>query len=145
MRWIQRTSVIAAMLLAGCMSDTNAPPDDQAEIPNEVVATFRVEGETFRIWITRKSTIQEMIDVLAGRSSSTVPTGPLLAGPGEVDHNLPWNWHMDPQQTVMAEPTDATCSETPSLVEADLQTWLAKGTYCPWAAKLVSVVVGHPS
>lgn len=134
------------LILSGCLGDGGGPTGgDEEEIPEAVVATFRVEGETFKVWITRGSTIVDLYVLLNGSSTKTVPTGPLLPGPGEGDHNLPWSWHLDPQLTRMETAPGEGCSATPSAVEADLAAWLAGGHYCPGNAVLVSLVAGSPS
>ncbi len=122
--------VIAAVLLlapAACSGNGVAP---RAELEGGVLATFRVEGETFHLWTTNPATIQDLLDLNAGTSQASIPNGPLRPGPGEGDHNLPWTWHLDPMETVTAEQTIEVCSGLPSFVEENLPDWLALGRYC---------------
>ncbi|RMH20010.1 MAG: hypothetical protein D6701_04300 [Gemmatimonadetes bacterium] len=128
----------AALLLAGgCGGDDGAgvPP----ELEGGVLATFEVEGERFRVWVTNPATIADLEALRDGRSTANIPNGPLLAGPGTGGHNAPWSWHLDPEETEMAEATIEVCSGLPSFVEENLSDWLALGRYCPWSARLESL------
>ncbi len=124
-------------VLAACSDGVSGPGD---ELSGGVLATFDVEGEVFRVWVTNAGTIAQLADLRDGLSAANIPVGPLLAGPGRGDHNSPWNWHLDPAETSMAEVTIELCSGLPSFVEADLDVWLnVVGSYCPWSAKLLEL------
>lgn len=123
--------------LAACGDGVSGPGD---ELSGGVLATFDVEGEVFRVWVTNAGTIAQLFDLGDGQSAANIPIGPLLAGPGRGDHNVPWSWHLDPAETTMAEVTIELCSGLPSFVEADLDAWLNDvGSYCPWSAELVGL------
>jgi hypothetical protein len=124
------------LLATACNDDGSRLPP---ELAGGVRATFDVEGETFRLWTTNPLTIQGLFDLQAGTSRASIPNGPLLAGPGRGDHNLPWSWHLDPEDTEMAENTVEVCSGRPSFVEEELQAWLELGRYCPWSAELTEL------
>jgi hypothetical protein len=105
-----------------------------------VLATFDVLGEQFRVWVTNPATIQQLFDLQAGLSDASIPSGRLLTGPGQADHNAPWSWHLDPEEIEMAEFTIELCDSTPSYVEANLAEIIATvGYFCPWSAELVSI------
>jgi hypothetical protein len=122
--------------IQGCSDDGMSP---NPELEGGVLATFRVEGETFRLWTTNPTTIADLFALKAGTSQANIPNGPILPGAGQGDHNHPWTWHIDPEGTVMAENTIEVCSGTPSYVESTLADWLALGQYCPWGAVLVKL------
>lgn len=122
--------------LAGCSSDPVAPE----ELQEGVLATFLVVDETFKLWVTNETTIQQILELEAGSSLATIPNGPLVAGSGRAAYNAPYSWHLDPDLTEMAELTIEVCSGKPSFVEEDLDTWInVVGHFCPWSAELLSV------
>ena len=126
------------LLLTGC--DSNSPDSDENDLEGGVLATFRVEGELFHVWLTNTQAIQQVLDLKNGTSEANIPNGPLVAGPGAGDHNAPWSWHLDPAQTTLAEVTIEVCSGTPSYLEANVDEWVnVVGQYCPWSAELVEV------
>ncbi|MFO8175953.1 MAG: hypothetical protein R6T96_16835 [Longimicrobiales bacterium] len=144
------TSLLAALLLAGTFllggtlllffqgCDDGGTGTD-SDLAGGVLASFDVEGEVFRIWVTNPATILQLYDLQAGTSAANIPNGPLRTGPGRGAHNLPWSWHMDPAETEMAENTIEVCDGLPSYVEENLQEWLSLGRYCPWAAQLLDL------
>ena len=119
---------------------TEAAPS--AELRGGVLATFEVVGEQFQVWVTNPQTIQQILDLAAGDSTANIPNGRLLPGPGTADHNLPWNWHLDPEDMEMAEVATELCDGSPSYVEEHLDEFVETvGRYCPLSAWLVSVDV----
>ncbi len=137
-RFIKNAALVALLLLAACDSDPAS--EDKEALQGGILATFSVEGEAFKVWITNAQTIQQILDLRDGKSQANIPNGPLLAGPGEGTHNDPWNWHLDPDATAMAENTIEVCSGLPSFVEADLDEWINNvGQFCPWSAELKTV------
>lgn len=123
---------------SGCESDPAAP--DHEELTGGVLATFEVSGDEFRVWTDDETSIQQLLDVEAGRSQATIPNGRLLEGPGRGEHNTPWSWHLDPDDLTMAEMTAEVCDGRPSFVEEDLEYWLNQvGRFCPWNAELVEL------
>ena len=134
---IAKCSLLAVLLLTQlrCDSDTVDPRD--AALQGGVLAMFSVRGEIFRVWITNPNTIQQLLDLRAGTGLASIPNGPLLTGPGQGRHNEPWNWHLDPEETQLAETTIEVCDGLPSDVEADLDYWMANvKRFCPWSASL---------
>jgi hypothetical protein len=121
------------------------PPSEQLD--EGVLATFDVAGEVFQVWVTNPQTVQQILDLAAGESTANIPNGVILRGSGAADYNLPWSWHLDPQQIEMAEVTTEVCDGRPSYVEEHLDEFVdTVGRYCPWSARLVSVeVLGSPA
>jgi hypothetical protein len=110
------------------------------QLQGGILATFDVVGEQFRVWITNPQTVQQVLDLEAGRSDANIPNGRILRGPGAGDHNAPWSWHLDPEQIEMAEMTVEVCDGTPSYVEEHLDEFVdTVERYCPWSAQLVDV------
>ena len=121
----------------GCSDDPFQPGD---ELRGGILATFEVVDEEFNVWVTNPQTIEQILSLRDGGSLATIPNGVLREGRGAGDHNRPWSWHLDPQETVMAEQTVEVCSGKPSFVESDLDQWInVVGRYCPWSAVLIQV------
>jgi hypothetical protein len=138
--------ISAAMIVGGGIGCESDPArGGEGELPNAVVATFRVEAQDFKIWVTRGGTVAELYAVLASSSTKVIPRGPIQIGPGEGNHNSPWSWHLSPSATIMTDQVDETCDGTPEQVENNLQAWLEIGFFCPRNAELISVQVGSPS
>jgi hypothetical protein len=130
-----RLPAMRTFAFTGCQ-----PPPPGDELRGGILATFVVAGETFRVWVTNDTTIQQILDLQAGTSQASIPVGRVRYGPGPGDHNLPWSWHLDPQEIEMAEATIELCDGRPSDLEANPQEWIETvGSYCPWGAELVSV------
>ncbi len=105
-----------------------------------VLATFEVVDDTFSVWVTNETTIQQLFDLWTGASSANIPNGRILRGSGEAGHNGPWSWHLDPEQIEMGEVAIELCDGTPSYVEETLDYWVdTVGYYCPWSAELVDL------
>jgi len=122
------------------VAPTGAAPS--AELRGGVLATFEVAGEQFKVWVTNAQAVQQLLDLAAGDSMANIPNGRLLPGPGTADHNLPWSWHLDPEEIEMAEVATEVCDGTPAYVEEHLGEFVeTAGRYCPWSARLVSVDV----
>lgn len=119
-------------------SKTGSRP--RCELSGGVLATFEVQGELFRVWVTNPVTIQQILDLQAGTSMANIPNGVVRYGPGQGNHNAPWNWHLDPEQIEMAEAAIELCDGVPSYVEARTQEFVeVVGSFCPWSASLVEV------
>lgn len=131
-------SFCAALVAVACGGLPSEP--DPGELAGGALAEFEVIDERFRIWVTNPETIQQLFDVRDGRSQASIPIGPVRLGPGRAEHNLPWSWHIDPEQVAMAEFTIELCDGKPSFLEEDVEGWIETvGSYCPWSARLVSV------
>jgi hypothetical protein len=115
--------------------------EQDGDLEGGVLATFEVEGETFKAWVTNPTTIEQLEDLEAGQSTANIPAGDIEYGPGQANHNAPWSWHIDPEKIVMAEATIELCDGTPSYVEEHLTEFVETiGSYCPWGAELVDLV-----
>ena len=78
--------------------------------------------------------------VQSGESQANIPNGRILHGPGEADHNAPWDWHLDPMEIEMAEVTIELCDGAPGCVQENIDEFVdVVQRYCPWAAQLVAV------
>jgi hypothetical protein len=114
------------------------PADDL--LAGGIVATFRDNSEEFRIWVTAPSTIDQLLALEVGQSHATIPSGRVVRGAGQADHNAPWSWHVDPEDVVMAEVTIELCDGAPSYLEQHLDDWIEHVVrYCPWGASLVDL------
>ena len=141
-----RVGLIPALAfgLASCFDSTGP---GEPEVPEDLyagaMATFEMDGETFKVWVTEHETILHFNRLLAGNSLETIPIGPLRLGPGYENHNAPWGWHMDAAATVLTDDIDESCSALPSEVEANLSSWLDQ-TYCPLTAELRHLELVRP-
>ena len=103
-----------------------------------ILATFDVVGETYRIFVTNETTIEQVFALQRGESQATIPSGLIVRG--SVPYNEPWSWHIDPGDIHMAEFTIELCDGTPSQVEANLDYWVETvKRFCPWGAELVGI------
>ena len=115
--------------------------EQAGELEGGVLATFDVGGETFKVWVTNPTTIEQLEALEAGLSTANIPIGDIEYGPGAANHNAPWSWHYDPENIEMAEVTIELCDAMPSYVEANLAEFVETiGSYCPWGAVLVDLV-----
>ncbi len=129
---------MAALFLTCVGCDTAS--DDGRQLAGGVLATFNVESEQFKIWITNEMTIQQVLDLRDGKSNANIPNGALRRNSGLDNHNAPWSWHVDPEEIEMAEATIEVCSGLPSFIENDIDEWVDNvGHFCPWSATLISV------
>ncbi len=130
------------LTLAGCgFGSTPSGQEDPEELPAAALATFEVLGETFTVLVENGQTVTDLYALQSGASNKSIPSGPLLAGPGPEDYNLPWSWHLDPKLTSMTNIVDGSCDAgRPASIEEDLAAWLAVGRYCPSDANLVALI-----
>lgn len=106
-----------------------------------VLALFKVNGEYFNVWVTNPETINSLYELDRNPKLQLVPSGPILAGAGEKDHNLPYHWHLDPVLTRMVAASQKTCSAAPSKVEETIDTFVQQiGNYCPTGAVLIRLL-----
>jgi hypothetical protein len=106
--------------------------------PDAPHASFLVEvsGETFRVHVATAAQAQAFRARLQSGTRGVI-NGDLLQGSGGF--NAPWRWHLDPQSVHVADIAIELCDGRPSLIEADLNYWLASvRRYCPWGAKVVA-------
>jgi hypothetical protein len=111
------TLLLAA--LAGCTPPGSSNP----------VATFEVQGESYKIELATPELVAHVKELLAGDAVAAIPNGLVVrddAGP-----NTPWSWHIDPASLEFADATTEVCDGLPSDVEDGTIT---SDRYCPWSA-----------
>ena len=124
------------LLLSACGDDSPTG----ADLRGGILAQFEVSGEKFSAFVTNLDAISAILALEEEISQANIPNGRLIRGPGPGAHNLPWSWHMDPEDIEMAEFTIELCDGRPSMVEDNLDEWIdVVGRFCPWGASLVSV------
>jgi len=95
-----------------------------------------VVDEKFTVFVLNPETIRLAKDNLQGLNGMH-PSGELARGDGGF--NKPWSWHLKPETVRMVEISTEVCDATPSMVEADLDYWVATVKYfCPLGAKIVA-------
>jgi hypothetical protein len=102
-----------------------------------ILVTFNVVGETYKVFITNKQTIDQVFALEAGTSEAKIPNAKLVRG---TDYNAPWSWHTDPQDIQMVDITAELYDGRPSDVENDLNYWLdTVKRFAPWAATIADI------
>ena len=135
---IVQTAIWASLLLTSVGCDTAS--NDDGQLAGGVLVTFNVESEQFKIWITKETTIQQVLDLRDGKSNANIPNGALRRNSGKDNYNAPWSWHVDPEDIEMAESTIEVCDGLPSFIEVDIDYWVdTVSHFCPWSATLGSV------
>ena len=97
--------------------------------------TFRVGAESFRVHLVTQEQIRAA-EAARNGGSARIPVGRIVAG---TDVNTGWSWHL--VDVSFAEATIELCDGLPSFVERE-GVGYANGTYCPWAAQIVSIQQG---
>lgn len=132
-RVLHAAALLAAAWLLGSCHAAGDP-----DLKGGVLAVFAVQEERFAVFTTNPATCEQIIALRDGRSLASIPNGRVRRG--QVPYNLPWSWHIDPDDVAMAEATIELCDATPSYIEAHLDEWLNTVVrFCPWSARLVSV------
>lgn len=132
-----------AVLLGACSGEGAAAiePAASTTLHGGILATFRVDKETFNIWVTNPQTIRQILDLKSGKSSASIPVGKILSGPGEGNYNSPYSWHIDSNQITMESASQKGCDADPRYVENHLGTFLKQiKQYCPTRAVLIKVI-----
>jgi hypothetical protein len=126
-------SLLLGSMLPGC--DSTAPRDQEARY---LLRACRWEGnpdgELFRVILRDTAQIAAADLELRDRWGRFV-SGRLA--PGDGGFNAPWNWHLIPDSTWVAEFAIELCDGCPSAVEDYLDGWLELGMFCPWSAQFV--------
>jgi hypothetical protein len=134
---MRRLSYIGTItLLIACGGSPTVP----SELRGGVLATFDVVGQSFNVWITNKTAIDQAMALHRGTSTATIPVARLQRGSGQGSHNAPYHWHLDPNDIQFAFAAIEVCDGTPNYVELHIDEFVdVVKTYCPWAAKLVAL------
>jgi hypothetical protein len=135
---ISAWALLMPVLIGAACSGPSSPTADP--LAGGVVATFRVGNDSFRVWIRNSRTIAEVLALQRGASLENIPNGRLRIGAGQGSHNVPYSWHLDPDDIEMAGAAIEVCDGAPSYIEAHRDEFISQvGRYCPWGATLVSV------
>ncbi len=111
-----------------------------SDLRGGMLATFEVVGQRFKVWVTNKTAIDQVLAIQQGRTTATIPVARILRGSGQASHNAPYHWHMDPDDIEFAFAAIEVCDGTPSFVESHIDYFVdVVRTYCPWSAKLVAL------
>ena len=121
MRKLTCVMLAAALLLISLVAACGSSAPDSS-LSGGILATFEVQGESYRIFITNPATIDQVL------------------ARGQVSYNQPWSWHIDSEDISMVDFTVEIYDGLPSHVENDLDYWLdTVGRFAPWQAELTSV------
>jgi hypothetical protein len=114
------------VLLTGCAQNAAAVPS---------VATFDVEGQTFKIELNSRELVDHARQLLDGEEVASIPVGKIVRDNPSI--NPPWSWHIDPASVEFADFTTEVCDGLPEYVEDGT---LTSDIYCPWGAKIIALV-----
>ena len=127
-RAVSRVGVVglvgAMLALTGCGAQTQVPS----------VATFEIEGQTFKIELATAELVEHAQKLMDGEEVPAIPVGLIVRDDPSV--NEPWSWHIDPASLEFADFTTEVCDGLPEFVEDGT---LTSDRYCPWLAKVVAV------
>ena len=119
------TLAVATLALSACAGQATAVPS---------VATFDVEGQTFKIELVTPELVQHAKDLMAGEEVPAIPVGNIVRDDPSV--NEPWSWHIDPDSLEFADFTTEVCDGLPEYVEDGT---LTSDIYCPWLSTVIAV------
>ncbi|SFR93808.1 hypothetical protein SAMN04487846_0859 [Microbacterium sp. cf046] len=119
------TLAAAALAVSGCAGPSSDVPS---------VATFDVEGQTFKIELVTAELVQHAKDLMAGKEVPAIPVGTIVRDDPSV--NEPWSWHIDPETLEFADFTTEVCDGLPEYVEDGT---LTSDIYCPWSSTVIAV------
>lgn len=119
-------AVILSCILVACGGDGPTSPSQGA------VVTFRVAGETFRVYLADERQLAAAHQAANG-GRARIPNGRIVTGTGV---NVGWSWHLEDVE--FAELTTEVCDGRPSDVERQGGTF-GGGRFCPWAARVISI------
>jgi len=122
------TGAVLILWVSGCAGDGGTG------VATPSVATFEIEGQTFKIELVTPELVQHAMDLMAGEEVPAIPVGRIVRGVPSV--NEPWSWHIDPDTLEFADFTTEVCDGLPEYVEDGT---LTSDRYCPWLAKVTSV------
>ena len=123
--------------LAGCRL---TPVEQIQPLEDGVLATFQVETESFKVWVTNPDAIRKLMEIWNGLTDDDLPNAPVRRGAGEGDHNDPWTWHLDPEEVYFYDTFNEVCDGLPSDVERNVEGRIrGSGRYCPGVARLVKL------
>lgn len=137
-------AILLVPFLSACASAVATPIPSPAPTANPlrggVVATFELNDQEFRVWVTNPQTIQQLLDLRDGKSEAKIPNGKILRGAGQANYNAPWTRHLDPNEIEMADFTIEVCDAEPKYVQENVAEFVdVVGRYCPWSAALISL------
>lgn len=136
-------SLPATRIPPGCPG-TGQPLPENPDLAGGVLVSAVAVDESYRVWLTNATGIAQVYDLAWGRpplQRGGLFNGLLRSGPGKGEHNAPWTWHLDPEETGVAEGTIEECQGRPSFVEQNVEAWIELvGRFCPNVDQLVNVV-----
>jgi hypothetical protein len=115
------------LTLAACGST-----QDEVAVPS--VATFEIEGQTFKIELITRELVEHAYDLMDGGEDGRIPVGTIVRDDPSV--NEPWSWHIDPETVEFADMTTEVCDGLPEYVEDGT---LTSDIFCPWLTKVIAI------
>jgi hypothetical protein len=126
--------ITAAVLLGACTVGTSPSPSTAPSRSTNVVVTFRVIDQEFRVELTDPKDVEAARRLLRGEEAPRIPNGIVVRGNPGV--NTGYSWHIDPASIEFADVTTEVCDGLPSDVEANAITF---DRYCPWQAEVIEI------
>jgi len=119
-------TLFGGLVMTACGADSPTAPSSNA------VATFAVQGETFRVSLLSAEQVAAA-HAAQGGGSARIPLGRIASG---TQVNTGWRCHLE--DVTFTESTVELCDGRPSDVERQ-GTQFGGGRFCPWAATIVHI------
>ena len=129
MKRISVRILVFALSLTACSSNPVAPSQHYEYL-------VLVNGERFVVRATDPAT-NRALEARRLSKKSGIIAGVIAKGDGSF--NAPWQWHLVPESIAVPDVTIELCDGTPSMVEANVDAWMANTPrFCPWGAVVSS-------
>jgi hypothetical protein len=129
---IRKSFAMGALLaLSSVACGGNSPTGPSSN----VIVTFAVANEEFRVRLTSRQQITEA-QLAKHAGLMRIPNGRIVTG---TEANTGWSWHLEDVE--FAEVTIELCDGRPSDVERE-GTAFGGGRFCPWTAKVIRIDEG---
>ena len=125
--------VILAILTLSCGKELPSEPSPSRTF----LFGTRPDGEQFVARTSNPEVIKQVLSQLTlPEDERFMFINGKIAG-GNNDDNLNWNWHFIEDQWELTDFAIEVCDGRPSMVQSDLDYWLALGQFCPWGSYVI--------
>ncbi len=125
--------VILAILTLSCGKELLPEPSPSRTF----LFDTRPYGEQFAASTSKPEVVEQVLSQLTlPEDERFMFINGKIAG-GNNDYNLNWNWHFIEDQWELTDFAIEVCDGRPSMVQSDLDYWLALGQFCPWGSYVI--------
>jgi len=96
-------------------------------------------SESFGVFLNNPQAVRHAIENFYNLNSKHVNGKLVDDRPGKSPFDSQWSWHLDPNETGMADISTEVCDGWPSAVESNLDGWMHVGRFCPWSTKVTKL------